>query len=286
MGKAQATQQENESKDTDVKERSALPVQSLGLITSSSSVSSSSMTMSALSAPSAKVFLSASSDPSAATSSNSKAKVIVVLVKAALWTIKTKNGYELASADTHANLLLRLKRDPAECRPDILHHSLLTLLDSPLNKAGLLQIYVQTESGQLIDVHRTCRLPRTYKRFAGLMVQLLHKLKIRSADSSQYLLRMIRNPVTDHLPVNALKIGTSVQGTLININDLATALGGGKPKGAGLSQPIVFCVGSHSTGPADVEWTEKSIAVSQYPLSAAVALGRICNAFESAWGIL
>lgn len=46
---------------------------------------------------------------------------------------------------------------------------LLTLLDSPLNKAGLLQVYIQTAKGVLIEVNPSVRIPRTFKRFAGLM---------------------------------------------------------------------------------------------------------------------
>ena len=59
---------------------------------------------------------------------------------------------------------------------------LLTLLDSPLNKAGKLQVYIHTEKNVLIEVSPSIRIPRTFKRFAGLMVQLLHKLKIRAVD--------------------------------------------------------------------------------------------------------
>jgi rRNA small subunit pseudouridine methyltransferase Nep1 len=117
-------------------------------------------------------------------------------------------------------------------------------------------------------------------------VQLLHKLKIRSADSNDYLLRVIRNPVTDHLPAGSLRIGTSVQGTLVDVHELAERIGGGQKAGAGLTAPIVFCVGSHSTGPATVDWTEQTVSISQYPLSASVALGRITNAFERVWQIL
>ena len=46
---------------------------------------------------------------------------------------------------------------------------LLTLLDSPLNKAGLLQVYVQTAKGVLIEINPSVRIPRTFKRFSGLM---------------------------------------------------------------------------------------------------------------------
>ena len=88
---------------------------------------------------------------------------------------------------------------------------LLTLLDSPLNKAGLLQIYIHTAKGVLIEVNPHVRIPRTFKRFSGLMgaffllvkarylvsnkpsaVQLLHKLSIRGQNGPEKLLKVIK----------------------------------------------------------------------------------------------
>ena len=212
--------------------------------------------------------------------------VIIVLLKAGLETVKTKKGYELITADTHASLLSKLGKDPSQFRPDIVHQCLLTLLDSPLNKSGLLQVYIQTDKHQLISVNPSIRIPRTFKRFAGLMVQLLHKLKIRSADSKDVLMKMIQNPVTQHLPPGCIKLGTSVTGELVDFAKLAQQLGGTQPMGAACKTPIVLAVGSHASGPAVAEWAERQISVSAYPLSASVALGRLMNSFENAWSIL
>jgi len=210
--------------------------------------------------------------------------ITIVLVRAALETVKTKKGYELLTADTHSAVLNKLNKDPALYRPDIVHQCLLTLLDSPLNKAGLLQVYIHSDKNQLIYVNPSIRIPRTFKRFAGLVVQLLHKLKIRSADSQDILMSIIKNPVTQHFPAGSLKLGTSVTGELVNMTKFAQQIGGLKAEEC--PTPIVFCVGSHASGPAVVDWTEKTISISQYPLSASVALGRICFSFENAWGIL
>ncbi len=57
-------------------------------------------------------------------------------------------------------------------RPDIVHFALLEALGSPLNKEGLLQVYVHTINDHLIYVHPEARLPRNYDRFVGLMEQL------------------------------------------------------------------------------------------------------------------
>lgn len=43
------------------------------------------------------------------------------------------------------------------------------LLDSPLNKAGLLQVYIHTERNVLIEINPHTRIPRTFDRFCGLM---------------------------------------------------------------------------------------------------------------------
>ena len=45
----------------------------------------------------------------------------------------------------------------------------MALLDSPLNKAGLMEVYIHTAKGVLIEVNPHVRIPRTFKRFSGLM---------------------------------------------------------------------------------------------------------------------
>ncbi|MEM1981358.1 MAG: 16S rRNA methyltransferase [Candidatus Hadarchaeales archaeon] len=57
-------------------------------------------------------------------------------------------------------------------RPDIVHRCLLLSLDSPLNREGLLKIYVHTRNNEIIHVDPTTRLPRSFHRFVGLMEEL------------------------------------------------------------------------------------------------------------------
>ena len=108
--------------------------------------------------------------------------MIVVLEKAVLEVANTKRHENvLLNGDDHANYIInKLKKDPAEYRPDITHQCLLTLMDSPLNKAGKLQVYITTASNQVIKVHASTRIPRTYKRFSSLFAQLLKRLSIRA----------------------------------------------------------------------------------------------------------
>jgi rRNA small subunit pseudouridine methyltransferase Nep1 len=98
--------------------------------------------------------------------------VIFVLEKASLEAAKVGKNYQLLNCDDHATFLKKHKRDPALYRPDILHQALLAILDSTLNKAGRLKgLYVHTEKNVLIQINPHIRIPRTFKRFCGLMCQ-------------------------------------------------------------------------------------------------------------------
>ena len=129
----------------------------------------------------------------------SQRRLFVVLEQACLEAYRISSGsakhgkngkegevkYTLLNCDDHQGILAKTGRDIADARPDITHQvrssqsfspllltysqCLLTLLDSPLNKAGLLQVYIHTAKGVLIEVNPHVRIPRTFKRFSGLM---------------------------------------------------------------------------------------------------------------------
>ena len=84
--------------------------------------------------------------------------------------------FELLNSEDHRSQLVKHGRDIASARPDISHQCLMMLLDSPLNRAGLLQVYIHTEKNVLIEVSPHVRIPRTFKRFSGLMGKLGRKL--------------------------------------------------------------------------------------------------------------
>ncbi|KAM0684376.1 18S rRNA pseudouridine methyltransferase [Mitosporidium daphniae] len=190
---------------------------------------------------------------------------------------------QLLNCDDHSNLLRRQQRDPNEFRPDIVHQCLLTLLDSPLNKAGLLQVFVHTRSNVLIEVHPHIRLPRTFPRFAGLFVQLLEKLSIKSS-AGERLLSVIKNPITDHLPLGAVRIGLSGDDAkaAVNIRNWISS----ECSEIAKDKPTVVFIGAMAHGSDDFEFAEKKISISNYPLSASVACGKVCCAWEELWGII
>ncbi len=78
----------------------------------------------------------------------------------------------------HHKAMLTLPLHHKRGRPDIVHISLLNAFSSPLNKVGLLNIYVHTIDNRLIFFDKSVRLPRHYYRFLGLMEQLLVEGKV------------------------------------------------------------------------------------------------------------
>jgi rRNA small subunit pseudouridine methyltransferase Nep1 len=230
-----------------------------------------------------------STDQQRKASQNSKQKIIVLLDQARLETVKNRKGiFELLNCDDHRDLCKKkLKRDPKEFRPDICHQELLALIDSPLNKSGSLQVYIKTAKNVLIEVNPAIRIPRTYKRFSGLIVQLLHKMKIKAGNTSTTLMKVIKNPFSQHLPPGTHVYGMSCQGTLYSPNGLATALI--PPEPSADHPPVCFVIGAMAAGHITVEdhpYIEKMISVSDYPLSGAAAISRILCGIENHWGIV
>jgi rRNA small subunit pseudouridine methyltransferase Nep1 len=205
-------------------------------------------------------------------------RLIVVLENANLETVKVGKQYELLNCDHHKQQIIKYKKDPSLCRPDITHQCLLMLLDSPLNRAGLLQIYIHTNKQVLIEVNPQTRIPRTFDRFCGLMVQLLHKLSIRASDTSQKLLKVIKNPITDHLPVGCPKYSTSFTADrTLKPNEISSICDD--------NEPVVVVIGAFAKGNLNVDYTDKSVSISNYPLSAAITCARFCMSFEEKWNV-
>lgn len=237
--------------------------------------------------------------PKTAIEKGNTPRLIVVLERACLESYKISSGsgggggqssggrnkdggdkFALLNCDDHQRVLAKMGRDIAEARPDITHQCLLTLLDSPLNKAGLLQVYIHTAKGVLIEVNPHVRIPRTFKRFSGLMVQLLHKLSIRSVKGSEKLLRVIRNPVTEHFPPNTHKITLSFDAPVQRLSSYLPTV----PK----DHTLAVFVGAMAHGKdsfAD-DVVDEKISISEYSLSASVACGKFCCALEEFWDVV
>lgn len=112
------------------------------------------------------------------------------------------------------------------------------------------------------------------------MVQLLHRLSIRSTNSQEKLLRVIPNPITDHLPPNCRKVTLSFDSSLVRVRDYIDSLDA--------KESVCVFVGAMAKGPDNFadEYVDDKISISNYSLSASVACSKFCHAAEDAWDIV
>lgn len=112
------------------------------------------------------------------------------------------------------------------------------------------------------------------------MVQLLHRLSIRSTNSQEKLLKVIKNPITDHLPPSCRKVTLSHDADVVRVKDYIEDLGS--------KQSVCVFVGAMAKGNDDFAdmYKDDAISISNYSLSASVACGKFCNAVEDVWNIV
>ena len=112
-------------------------------------------------------------------------------------------------------------------------------------------------------------------------------MKIKAADNGTTLMKVIKNPFSQHLPVGTHVYGMSCQGLLYSPAGLTKALIPLSPD-EGENQ-VCFIIGAMAAGHVTVEdhpYIEKMFSISDYPLSGATAINRILGAIEHQWGVV
>lgn len=209
---------------------------------------------------------------------NKGKKIIIILEGAYLQLIETKDYvYELASK-FNSKHFFQEKKELKDCRPDIVHQCLIHLLESPLNKYGMLQIYIRTTSNQLIYISPHLKIPKTYNQFESLMVTLLRKFKIKSSEQNIFLLKIIKNDFDAILPTNGLKIGLSTKGKEVQLSDYIRQF-------KDITQPVTFFIGAvaYSNPTVQVDVIDEHIKISNFSLTAANCCSALCSEFENLW---
>ena len=82
-----------------------------------------------------------------------------------------ENNPQIINCDKHYKIIKSMKKKVDVFRTDIIHQCLLNLFNSPLNKAGLLKVYIHIWKNIVIDINPKTRMPRTFERFSGLFTQ-------------------------------------------------------------------------------------------------------------------
>ena len=219
-----------------------------------------------------------------------KKKLIIILEGASLELGNLKKNPQILNCDDHYKIIKSMKKKLDEFRPDIIHQCLLNLLDSPLNKVGLLQVYIHTNKNVLIEINPKTRIPRTFKRFSGLFSQLFLKNEIGTGGTSdggkKEIFLKILNTKIENLIEDVPKILLSEKGRLVDIDIYCKNLEENlKTK---KNKDICFIIGTNPKGDIDpmIKYNDDCISLSSFDLDSNIICGKICSAFENVWGVL
>jgi rRNA small subunit pseudouridine methyltransferase Nep1 len=236
-------------------------------------------------------------------------RVIIILEHCPLSSVMGAKGHELLS-EKHKNTHRKNNQDPAAWRPDVVHQCLLHLMDSPLSRSGQLQVFLRTKKGVCIAVDPRLRVPRSMRIFEKMMVSLLYRMKVRSTTGYLNLLKVVKNPITDHMPAHVRLIRVEKDGELVDPFLLPQTLGKSSKdevskqvgsttssSGAfealhtsvaqGTFRPFAFVIGGMSKGDVDADWCPKhqvqSIRLGDRGMSAAAVCSALVHGFEESW---
>ena len=84
-------------------------------------------------------------------------------------------------------------------------------------------------------------------------------MKIKAAKGNTTLLKVIKNPISRHLPPGALIFGTSVTGELVDTHIFTQELSD--------DRPYVFIFGAFAKGHLKPDYADKMLSFSEYPVS-------------------
>lgn len=92
--------------------------------------------------------------------------------------LKKKRRGILLDGALHRPIVDSLENREKRGRPDIIHHSLLNIVYSPLFMQGKIQVFIHTCNNLCIKIPPQWRVPVNYNRFCGLFSQLLLKKRV------------------------------------------------------------------------------------------------------------
>ena len=101
-------------------------------------------------------------------------------------------------------------------RPDIIHFALMEALSTPLFLKSMLKVYIHTVTDKAIFIGDNLRIPKSYFRFEGIMMNLFKEKMIKSADGNNILLELHDNITFEEFIKNEVRpdklIGLSSNG--------------------------------------------------------------------------
>jgi rRNA small subunit pseudouridine methyltransferase Nep1 len=161
-------------------------------------------------------------------------------------------------------------------RPDIIHFALMEALSTPLFLKNMLKVYVHTVKNKLIVIGDNLRIPKSYFRFEGIMINLFKEKIIKSPDDDNMLLELHDNITFEQFIINGIRpdklIGLSSDGVKSSAEEIVSR------NNIKNSNHIAFVVGGFPKGHFSEDTSRVfsySFSISELELEAHVVIARI-----------
>ncbi|HEU5172617.1 MAG TPA: ribosome biogenesis protein [Nitrososphaeraceae archaeon] len=177
-------------------------------------------------------------------------------------------------------------------RPDLVHICLMSILSTPLFLRNLVNVYVHTIDNKVIFIGEHVRLPKSFRRFEGLMIKLFQEKEIKEENLKddnryRYLLKIEENMTFDILLAKVIQphkvIGFSSTGIL---KDLKTIVNENIEID---NKKVAFIVGGFQSGQFSQNIREKfhmTYAIANEQLEAHVVISRLVYECENRLSLL
>ncbi|HEY7506999.1 MAG TPA: ribosome biogenesis protein, partial [Nitrososphaera sp.] len=98
--------------------------------------------------------------------------------------VGVKSSEILLDKSYHYAAMKKLENSAKRGRPDIVHFALMEALSTPLFLSNKMRVYVHTVNDRIIAIADNLRIPKSYFRFEGLMVNLFRDRRVKSDDGT------------------------------------------------------------------------------------------------------
>jgi rRNA small subunit pseudouridine methyltransferase Nep1 len=153
----------------------------------------------------------------------------------------------LLDQNVHGTAMPRLDDGKRRGRPDIVHYTLLTLLESPLAKQGRVEVAIHTRHGLLVRVRKDTRLPRGEARFQGLLGKVLRE----GASHDKDPLLWVEEECT---PAEAL--AAFAKGPVLRLDEGGPLLAPAELVSQARGDELTVVLGGFPSGAFDAAWVE------------------------------
>ena len=183
----------------------------------------------------------------------------------------------LLDQNLHATAIRQFPDGERRGRPDIVHYTLLAILESPACKAGQVEVVLHTSANELVRVRSDTRLPRGEARMHGLLAKVLRDGRSQDKDPlvwvegvgkpAKVLEKVAKGPV----------VRLDEGGLLMPPADLVRRAQGGE---------LTLVLGAFPSGDFSKEWKEavpEAVSIWKDPLNAWAVASEVTAAWRSVY---